>query len=221
MSTLDVVVRAYDLGGYGDIAGALRVTEYLARQGLKIGILPASKSAKEKLLSLEPNCEWIVKKSGQNGALLVDVAGHYLDDRAPGELPAPHFFIEDMDNEVDRKDEVPIYVKTGFVEKPVPKQLSDLGIKNHPLFYRPYKESEIPERKNIDVVELVIKQIEARTQLCGGERRTHIAEVCRILKDAEKIGFAHLQPNVGARNIVESAYVACLVIAAQNTGKKY
>ena len=51
----DVVVRAYDLGGFGDIAGAMRVASFLQRQGLATDLKASNDSALEKMHILKPD----------------------------------------------------------------------------------------------------------------------------------------------------------------------
>lgn len=218
---VDVVIRAYDLGGYGDIAGALRVTDYFSRQGIDVGILPDSKGAKEKLLTLEPNCSWIVNQEAEFGAVLVDVAGHYLDNRSSGTSQPPHFFVEDMDNTSDRTKEVPLYLKTGFVKKPLPDNLKITGLQAQPLFYRPYKEHDLPTRSAIDPLEIITKHLEAKTKLTGAEKEKYVAEVFSALNGIDNVGIAHYQPGVGSQDILESAYLEGVISAAKNSNKKY
>jgi len=83
-----IVVRAYDLGGFGDIAGALRVTDYLSKLGNNVGIRPMSNSAKQKIDLLAPNYPHITNQD--EAELIVDVAGHYNDSRLKNELVIPY-----------------------------------------------------------------------------------------------------------------------------------
>jgi hypothetical protein len=51
----EVIVRAYDLGGFGDVAGAMRMASYLSRQGFRTKIKSFSPSALSKLQILNPD----------------------------------------------------------------------------------------------------------------------------------------------------------------------
>lgn len=217
----DVIVRAYDLGGYGDIAGALRVAEYFSRVGIDVGIMPVSPGAREKLRVLEPHCPYRVVGDDYSSSILVDVAGHYFDSRVKRMISAPHLFVEDMDNPDNRVAEVPLYLKTGFVQKPVDSQAAILGIQDLPLFYRPYKEDEIPARKNLDPIELIVKQLERSTGFFGSERTDYFAQVYSALSGASRVSFAHFNPAATRWSILTSPFFLHFHRAARNSWEKY
>lgn len=217
---IDIIVRAYDLGGYGDIAGALRVTDYLARTGNNAGILPMSPSAREKLEQLAPHYQHTLSENSPKCKLIVDVAGHYLDSRVSFTPPMPHLFIEDMDNPSNREHLVPIYIKTGLVQKEISPRVKSCGIPNNPLFYRPFNEDEIPSKKILDPLELILKQIERTTEIRNAKKE--IARTASsLLKTTTKIGFAHFKPDTSLAAILRSQYFNLIKIASQNSNEKY
>jgi len=219
MTKKDVIVRAYDLGGFGDIAGALRVTDYLARQGKSVGVLPIGDSARTKLNVLAPNYSHAIK-DGVSSDLVVDVAGHYGDSRVGFSIPVPHLFIEDMDNSPDRQSKVPLYIKTGLVNKGVSDDVKSCGVPTNPLFYRPFSEEEIPARKDLDPLELMVQQLFRRNSV---DRCSVFLNkiVCAALDGVSKIGFAYYRPDVNTCILVE-AYIRTLKsVAKDSTGERF
>ena len=107
----EVEVRAYDRGGFGDIAGAMRVASHLNRGGLPTFIKPTSQSAFQKLKILESDSP---VRFISDGRIKVDVAGHYNDAKG---VSIPHQYSEDMDHEANRRNIVPLYIKSGIVAK--------------------------------------------------------------------------------------------------------
>src|SRR3989338_741541 len=112
------LVRAYDLGGFGDIAGAMRVASYFQRTGIHTCLDPKSESARKKLTILSPDVAQNGLISETKGPVVqVDIAGHYRDSRNHSNGDVPHHFTEDMDNPQSRRMVVPIYLKTGLTAR--------------------------------------------------------------------------------------------------------
>lgn len=218
------VVRAYDLGGFGDIAGAMRVASFLQRTGIDTRIKAKSKSALEKLQILNPDVEFSLNGDGKNnGTIQVDVAGHYRDDRNPFNGDIPHHFTEDMDNPSNRRKVVPIYLKTGLTNNPtqIPVQLN---VQSNPMFYRPFREWDLPKPGERDVRKQIIQAIQkiGRIQRLFGINKLKGLE--RVLQETERIGFAHLSPqiqNLHPAEILEHPYFYAVHAAKLNYGHTF
>ena len=135
------IVRAYDLVGFGDIAGAMRVASHLLRTGTAVEIRAKSDSALQKLRLLNPDVSYGLNDlkgiNGIDGAIYLDIAGHYGDDRNPKNSDVPHHFTEDMDNPRNRRKVVPSYMKTGLTRESPKAPLQFNGNNFNPMFYRP------------------------------------------------------------------------------------
>src|SRR3972149_4057242 len=108
MAAPSAIVRAYDLGGFGDIAGAIRIASFLQKTGIDTNIKAKSKSAFQKLEVLKPDCEFTMNGDSHLGRTIqIDVAGHYRDERNQYNKDVPHHFTEDMDNPSSRRRVVP------------------------------------------------------------------------------------------------------------------
>ncbi len=226
---LDAVVRAYDLGGYGDIAGAMRVASYLQRIGIETAIQPTSLGALEKLTVLNPDV--LLSDRPEKDTIQIDVAGHYKDDRnsksiTPTISDIPHHFTEDMDNPAQRKEAVPLYMKTGLSIAQPPTLFYVNHPKQKPLFYRPYREWEFEERSVRDArLELLLAMLEKRE----GRIRSLLAwsqkqKLGRILEGIDKVGFAHLSPEIqvnGPETILEHPYFAAIFTAKMHYTEKF
>jgi|SRR3989344_803656 len=141
----NVIVRAYDLGGFGDIAGAMRVASYFNRSGLEVQIKGTSPSALQKLGVLKPDVHYGNGDIDHPEAIQVDIAGHYHDNRNSPNKDVPHHFTEDMDNPGNRRKVVPIYLKSGMQKQFLSGQVGTMPVNlnmmaHAPLFYRPFRE---------------------------------------------------------------------------------
>ncbi len=187
----EVQVRAYDLGGFGDIAGALRVASHLKKHGFDVGINPSSGSALSKLHILVPD----VPISSGKAQIHVDVAGHYRNGRLNPNSRVPHIYSEDMDHLGDRSRIVPIYIKSGLrkVRQQVPFELR--GVNLNPMFYRPLREWELPKPRERDVRSMIAESMFPRNHSLNAQKRIKLE---KILESADRIGFAHINPEVTA-----------------------
>lgn len=224
MTDRPIIVRAYDLGGYGDIAGALRVTDYLASQGKNAHILPMSDDASDKIDILEPDQQRKLPTNSQplQNAIIIDVAGHYKDSRISNTLPAPHLFMEDMDNPQDRTSLAPLYIKTGLQNHDISEAVKACGIHSNPLFYRPYKEQEIPA--SLDPAELIIKQILRRQiQKTGNTEPTDLTKlIFNTTHKIPNIGFAHCRPEYELLiDIASTPYIHAIEESAKHSSEQY
>lgn len=213
MDSLDAVVRAYDFGGYGDIAGALRVVDYLNRLDIRTGILPTSDGAVDKLRVLDPGLSHVTYEIPR-GALLLDIAGHYSDSRVETKEDIPHVFVEDMDNQGDRSGAVPVYVKSGLKSVVVTSRKhsvheSMFGIFANPMFYRPLNEGELIGRRNRDPLELMM------------ERVSSSSNAYRHLSRASHIAVAHFFPSMNPGRFLEEPYILALQLASVNNTEPY
>lgn len=209
----DVVVRAYDLGGFGDIAGAMRVASFIQRNGLVVKIAPSSSSALEKLRILNPDVDYSIGESENNRGIQVDVAGHYNDGRLSGqEIQVPHNYTEDMDHPNDRSEIVPIYLKSGLraVRNRVPSQVSLQGFA--PMFYRPFREWDLPKPHERDFRKQILQALRL------GKKANASNGIERVLDKTDKVGFAHMSPGV-AMDIFQHPYFIG-VAEAQRTSKQ-
>lgn len=179
---MNTTVRAYDLGGFGDVAGAMRVASHLQKIGTKAKILPVTTSVAQKLAILGPDVETTDEKSP---SIQIDVAGYYQDSRNSSRVPIPHHFTEDMDNFGERRMNVPLYMKSGLEQKvdELPRGISTHG---NPMFYRPYREWEIPV--GVDARELLIKTKKKSKIQKILSRRTSFE---KHVEGIRNIGFAH------------------------------
>lgn len=228
MQTYDqsTVVRAYDLGGFGDIAGAMRVASFLQRTGIPTTIKAKSESALRKLEVLNPDVEYgLDGTQNGNGVVLVDVAGHYGDSRNPLNRDVPHHFTEDMDNSRNRRGEVPIYFKTGLSmevshQTSVPVQFRGNGQK--PMFYRPFREWDLPKPGERDFRKQIIQAFSDKKTPNVFRKLlpfTKPSGLARVLDETEKMGFAHLSPQIqglSGETILEHPYFYSLHTAAVN-----
>ncbi len=154
-----ITIRAWDLGGFGDIAGAMRVASHLSSGGLEVIIRATGPGALNKLNILQPDVDVAANQvPDENRYLHVDVAGHYFDNRTDMDMgKVPHIFIEDMDNPQNREGIVPVYVKSGLVAKG--RQVSEemCGSVQNPMFYRPFREWDLPKPGERNVKALIME----------------------------------------------------------------
>ena len=201
----DVQVRTWDLGGYGDIAGAMRTASHIRYGGLETAIIPTSGGALRKLMILSPDVP--ISPDISYSAMQVDVAGHYNDSRTSRDpTQVPHMFAEDMDNPENRGYIVPIYIKSGLVPKgsQVSAQLG--GSSQNPMFYRPHREWELPEPGKRDVKSLLM-------HATGNNNPSGLQA---ILKQTDNIAFGHFKPHISPEEFLNSPYVRALEAAAEN-----
>ncbi len=197
----DVIVRAYDLGGFGDIAGAMRVASHLQRTGAETEIRATSASALEKLRILKPDVSFDLKNSSSrfDGTVHVDVAGHYGDERNKSNRDIPHHYTEDMDNPQNRRKAVPSYLKSGLQEHKVGVPLV-IDLNGHtPMFYRPFREWDLPKPEERDARKQILEAIcSEKKGFFGSLIKYHplARDLKRELEKFDKIGFAHLSPQV-------------------------
>ena len=195
----EVVVRAYDLGGFGDIAGAMRVASHFQRTGTKTLIKGTSHSAVEKLEILSPDVNFKESQVGSdNHVIKVDIAGHYKDGRNNGNSDVPHHFTEDMDNPSDRRKEVPIYLKSGLHSHQHPSQIPFYThINGHtPMFYRPFREWDLPKPGQRDARRQILEALETKKRFALFKKPT--SNLQKLLEGQNKIGFAHISPQMQA-----------------------
>lgn len=223
----DVQIRAWDLGGFGDIAGAMRTASHVQRGGMNAAIVPTSEGARKKLDILLPD----VSVSTQlTDGLQVDVAGHYFDNRTDMDRRlVPHLYAEDMDNPSNRGDIVPIYLKTGL--RPVGRQVKiELGGANqNPMFYRPFREWELPELGRRDFRKLVTDAMygDGRQQRNLGKlvRSLGISNpfsgLQRVLERADEMAFGHFQPGISVEYFFNHPYVRSLALAATSYDRNF
>ncbi len=167
-------VRVYDLGGFGDIAGAMRVASHLHRVGHSVELSPKSASAHQKLKILQPDVDYSDTPVESKESIEVDIAGYYRDSRSPQDLAtAPHHFTEDMDNSENRRYEVPIYLKTGFVPR-LEGRVPGNGRHPAPLFYRPYREWDLPKPAERDVRRAIVDAMFPKKELAGWDGITRL-----------------------------------------------
>jgi len=219
----DVEVRAYDLGGFGDIAGALRVASHLQRTGVSVTINPKSESAGQKLTILHPD---VPKGKGKPQCIKVDVAGHYRDDRNAPNKEVPHHYTEDMDNPVDRRDTVPLYLKTGLM--PLGRQISGEfgGYWNNPMFYRPFREWDLPKPRDRNVKDLILQSMldgksPFSASFMGRVFRQRKSALERLLGSSENISFAHFQPGLNPDYFFGHPYMRLMELAAGHWKKSF
>jgi hypothetical protein len=200
MTNPEIRVRAYDLGGFGDIAGAMRVASYLQKLGIPTDIQAKSASALAKLGLLQPDVRFSLNGSNQ-GTVLIDVAGHYKDSRVDENHDVPHHYSEDMDNPQDRRKIVPIYMKSGLkTAERVPVRFN-LGMEN-PMFYRPYREWELPKPGIRDLRKLIFETLTGKNpgeSVFSSIKKYFSRESLRlehVLDEIDHIGFAHLSPQI-------------------------
>ena len=215
------IVRAYDLGGFGDIAGAMRVASHLQRTGVPTKIKTKSKGAMQKLKILKPDVDYSFSEKPSKGVIEVDVAGHYKDDRNKDDSDVPHHYTEDMDNPSTRKQVVPIYLKTGLTEKEarVPGRVFGQA----PMFYRPYREWDLPKVNERDPRKQIIDAIlpDSMTLFLLGRNLNRLENT---LDQIGSFGFAHLSPaiqSIHPAEILEHPYFFAVHKAALNTEKNY
>jgi len=212
--TPEVNVRAYDLGGFGDIAGAMRVASFLQRRGLPTQITYCQDSAQDKLRILNPDTPVRVSSGDDfDSAIQIDIAGHYGDRRVRKNKNVPHAFTEDMDNSQNRKKETPLYLKSGLTPKKSTLLLEIRTAEYVPMFYRPFREWELPKPEERD----------ARTQIREAYRAQQApikkltSKVIRTLEKTDKIGFAHFNPGTTAQDLFSHPYFSIMQRAHQNT----
>lgn len=200
----DVEIRAWDLGGFGDIAGAMRTASHIQSGGLVTRLVSTSPSAADKLGILAPDVP-VARQS--TDVLQIDVAGHYHDSRTNQDpKKVPHIFSEDMDNPSDRASVVPVYIKSGLVPKGSPIGIEVEGQPGNPMFYRPFREWDLPRPGQVDVRGLIM---EAAGNLSP-------AGLERILGQTDNIAFSHFKPHMSAEEFLNSPYVRALKEAAEN-----
>jgi hypothetical protein len=218
----DVEVRAYDLGGFGDIAGALRVASHLARQGKSVVVRPTTRSAAEKLTILGPD---VPASTDARGRIKIDVAGHYLDNRTHKNNDVPHQFSEDMDNWGDRSKIVPLYLKSGMAAMGQQKN----GQPMNPMFYRPLREWDLPKPGERDVREMlraifrpkdsVWNQITQFITTAGTVKPIPAGELEQVL-GADRIGFAHIAP-YDPTSFFNHSYLRAVTVAAAHYDARF
>ena len=220
----DVIVRAYDLGGFGDIAGATRLASFLNIIGLDTKIKATSSSALEKLKLLRPDVTFGNGEIKDNNALQVDIAGHYRDRRNGPNYDVPHHYTEDMDNLNDRRLEVPLYLKSGLMEQAqgIPKSFN-LG-PHAPMFYRPFREWDLPQSGKRDAVGEIIEALSNNGTLAKLGKKG-IIEYVNLLDSHNRIGFAHLSPEIQSQDprvILEHPYFHAIHTAhVNNNGQRF
>ncbi|MEK6968713.1 MAG: hypothetical protein AABX51_08895 [Nanoarchaeota archaeon] len=199
--SLDVEIRAYDLGGFGDVAAALRTASYLKRLGISTAIRATSLTAFDKLHLLIPDVPVLLDPT--KAIIKVDIAGHYKDDRLLNQPEVPHIYAEDMDNPTNRRSSFPLHIKTGLESRG--RQVDNLfgGFCENPLFYRPLREDELPTAGKRDARSQLMQIFQGKSQ--GLEQ---------ILDSAERIGFGHFRPNIRPDLFFNSAYIKALEAAA-------
>jgi hypothetical protein len=208
----DVVVRAYDLGGYGDIAGAMRVASHCDKIGLRTRVLPKSESALSKLLTLGPDTKFDTESNAYRGAIQVDVAGHYGDYRNNTNNEVPHHYTEDMDNPSDRSTIVPCYMKTGL--RPHSSVLFSGNVFG-PMFYRPFREWELPQSGERDARKLCYQAISKNAK--------NWRELGGVIPRISRMGFVHLSPQIQnrSREVAEHPYFEAVHGAAISSNSSY
>ncbi len=213
----EVVVRAYDLGGFGDIAGAMRVASFLQRGGKVTQLKATSDSALKKMQILIPDTPFTRDSYGEGEPIQVDVAGHYMDGRVAKNNDVPHNYTEDMDHPNDRGKIVPIYLKSGMLPLAVTGGhiAPNLG-KYAPMFYRPYREWDLPQPNERDVHQQILEAIKAR-KISAHLFKTNIG---RVLDRTDKIGFAHISP-MQPMGIFDHPYFQAVMKAQNVTDKKF
>ncbi len=217
----EVVVRAYDLGGFGDIAGAMRVASHMSKVGLETKISAKGKSAFNKLLILRPDVAHSLKNgSSEDEAIQVDIAGHYKDERNAPSNDVPHVYTEDMDNFQDRRRSVPVYLKSGLASRPldVPVSIGVAGMAA-PMFYRPFREWELPKPEQRDSRRQMLEAINATassgllTKSFNLFKKRNLLTLAKLIEGHNRIGFAHLSPQIQSyppEFILEHPYFASI-----------
>ncbi len=201
--TPEVNIRAYDLGGFGDIAGAMRVASFLQKRGLQTQMTYCQKSAYNKLRILNPDTTIKANNTANLGrAIQIDIAGHYRDPRVGRDNSVPHTFTEDMDNSQDRKKETPLYLKSGLKPRKNTLPLEIRATEHVPMFYRPFREWELPKPEQRDARAQIMETYTAQQTPIRKLKNGAI----RALKNTDKIGFAHVNPGMDIANLFSHPY---------------
>ncbi len=209
-----VIIRAWDLGGFGDIAGAMRVASHISSGGLEVIIRATGFSAARKLAILQPDVAVADYPVIGGDYINVDVAGHYFDDRTDQDKgKTPHVFIEDMDNPEKREGIVPIYIKTGLLAKGRQVNHELGGSSQNPMFYRPFREWDLPKPGERDAKAMVINAMKGK-----GADTTELEE---LLGRTDNIAFGHFRPGIDPTYFLESNYITALTEAAINSPENF
>ena len=229
-NSVDVEVRAYDLGGYGDIAGAIRLASHLQRTGLTTVLYATSESALSKARTLQPDVP--IEQTPSKARIFLDVAGHYKDSRNRDETEVPHLYVEDMDNPQSRREAVPLYLKTGL--QPVGEQIKAKygGFSQNPLFYRPFREWDLPQPDQRDVRKLLLEAFSSSPSRSSPATHSK-AEATAIsqidarsalenaLDRVERFAFAHFRPHLRGEDFFNSSYLRLVTEMAKEYDTRF
>jgi hypothetical protein len=185
----------------------MRTASHVQKGGLRTAIIPTSRGSLEKLGVLSPD---VPISQDKTAAMQVDIAGHYNDSRTnqdPREVP--HLFAEDMDNPSNRGPTVPIYLKTGMSS--LGRQVTvDLGgSPQNPMFYRPFREWELPEPGGRDVKSLLMRTVKKN------KKGLH-----DLLDGIDNIAFGHFRPGIG-HEVLEAPYFQAVSAASHHYDGKF
>ncbi|MBI2667017.1 hypothetical protein HYX13_05380 [Candidatus Woesearchaeota archaeon] len=227
-TSIDVEVRAYDLGGYGDIAGAIRLASHLQRTGFNTVLYAASDSALSKARTLQPDVP--IKQTPSEARILLDVAGHYKDNRNRNEAEVPHLYVEDMDNPQSRSTAVPLYLKTGL--KSVGKQIEAKygGFSQNPLFYRPFREWDLPQPNQRDVRKLLLDAFSPSPSHSSSDSKAETTAMSQIdarselekaLQRVERFAFGHFRPHLERDDFFNSPYLHLVTKMAEEYDTRF
>ncbi|GEM_PF-4915876 len=208
----EVVVRAYNLGGYGDMAAAMRVASHLQHSGIRTAILATSPDVFRVLQILSPDVPVITQGTS---ALQIDVSACYRDSGSWKRIGPPHLFVEELDwNQENRKDHAPLYLKTGLAD--LGSQRDDellQGEIRNPMFYRPFREWELPEPGNRHARQLILESMRKTAD--------NLRDLAAILGETDYISFARFRPNITAEQALSSEYITAIGRTANSSCSSY
>jgi hypothetical protein len=148
-------------------------------------------------------------------AVQLDVAGHYRDDRVGENNDVPHVYSEDMDHENDKGNLVPVYLKSGLrnIRVSVPRE-AGLDVFS-PMFYRPYREWELPKPGERDFKKQIADILAPK--VVGGNGK----DFTLPLDAVEKMGFAHTSFGLNAGTLLRQPYLQSIMSAQRASGQKF
>ncbi|MBI2574359.1 hypothetical protein HYV82_00560 [Candidatus Woesearchaeota archaeon] len=200
----EAVVRAYCMGGWGDVAAALRIASHLQHSGLQTLIWAPSEEPRRILSLMAPDVV-VVAHTDRNNGTHIDVSCPYTDDPNLTSLGPPHVFSEELDwGGKPRNRIAPVYLRTGLQTIAQADGIGDFP--QSPMFYRPYREWELPEPEKRAARDLLINSMHtSQSRLSGLEG---------ILGRTDRIAFARFNPYASAEHVMNSRYMQAVRMAA-------
>ncbi len=205
----DVLIRAVNLGGYGDVASAQRMASHLQQRGISSALFVSDIRTSDVLDIIGCDVPYYDGTEVLHSARIIldtpSVPKKFQSFSEPHYVP--HLLVQDMNKEADFSKSSGLFLQPGFERRGaavIAERFGGYGVS--PLFHRPYHEQDLPMPGEFDARQILL---------------SHDLSLESLVSAADKIMFMHVAPSHSALQVLSGSYLRSVGEASKQSGQKY